>query len=88
MAAPAEWFGDTDPQTLELYVELHRKLTQGERLTRVFKLCDFQRSLQVANVRAMYPEATDHEVRCRLAARLYGRELAIKAYGWDPEVHP
>ena len=88
MSGPAVPFGDTDSKTRDLYVELHRKMTQGERVTRVFELCDFQRSLQVASVRAMYPQADEEELRWRLAARVYGRELAIQMFGWDADGEP
>jgi len=33
----------------------------------------------------MHPEASDHEVLLRVAARHLPRELMIRAYGWDPE---
>lgn len=85
MAASVNSFGETDAQTLKLYVELHRKMTQSERLTRVFELCEFQRGLVQSNVQAMYPQASEHEVRYRIEARLYGDDLARKAYGWDAD---
>jgi len=84
MATPATRVGDTDPQTLELYVELHRKMTAGERFARVFELCDFQRGLQIASVRGMYPDASEEELRWRLTARIYGRDLAVRMFGWQP----
>ena len=31
MAAPARGLSDTDAKTMELYVELYRKMTPGER---------------------------------------------------------
>ena len=84
----AEWFSDTDPKALAVYIQLHREMTPGERLTRMFELCEFQQGLQIANVRAMYPQADDEEVFLRVAARRLGRDLMIKAYNWDPDLHP
>lgn len=81
------WFADTDPKALEVYLELHRNMTQGDRLRRVFELSALQCALQEANVRAMYPEADDREVFLRVAARRLNREDMIRAYGWDPEQH-
>ena len=52
---PSAWFGDTDPKALEIYIQVHRDLTPGQRLTRIFALCDFQQVLQIANVRGMHP---------------------------------
>lgn len=85
---PAEWLSDTDPKALEVYLKLHREMTPGERLARVFELCEFQRSLQMANVRAAYPNAGEEELFLRVAARRLGRELMIAAYNWDPDLHP
>lgn len=85
---PAAWLSDTDPRALEVYLRLHREMTPGERLARVFELCEFQDSLQIANVQSMYPQANEREVFLRVAARRLGRELMIAAYNWDPDLHP
>lgn len=84
----ATWFADTDPKALELYIDLHRKMTVDERLQRMFELCRMQQALQEASVRSMYPDADEREVFLRVAGRRLGRDLMIKAYGWDPEEHP
>ncbi len=85
---PAEWFSDTSPEALEVYLNLHREMPLDRRLSRVFELCDFQQSLQVENVRSTYPEATDQEIFFRVAARRLGRDLMIEVYDWDPDLHP
>ena len=85
---PAEWFADTDPKALEIYLQLHRDLTPGQRVARVFELCELQQSLQIANVRALYPLAGEPEIFLRTAARRLGRELMIQVYQWDPDLHP
>ena len=36
------------------------------------------------DVRRQYPEASEREVFLRAASRRLGRDLMIKAYGWDP----
>ena len=87
-AVPAEWFADTDPAALAIYLRLHREMSPGQRLARVFELCDLQQSLQMANVRATYPQAGEQEIFLRVAARRLGREVMIKAYSWDPALHP
>jgi hypothetical protein len=79
---------DTSPKAAEVYVQLHRGMTQGERIARIFELCDFQSALQHASVRAMYPHADENEVLLRVAARRFDRQTMIKAYGWDPELNP
>jgi hypothetical protein len=85
---PAGWYEDTDPEALEVFLQLHRRMTPGQRVARVFELTAFQESLQRASVRSMYPRAGEREVFLRVAARRLDRETMIKAYGWDPELHP
>jgi len=84
----SNWLSDTSAEALEVYVQLYRNMTMGERVSRVFELCELQQSLQEANVRALYPAADEREVFLRVAARRLGRDLMIKAYGWDPDLHP
>ncbi|MBM3739118.1 MAG: hypothetical protein FJW39_25365 [Acidobacteria bacterium] len=86
MAEP--WFADTDPETLARFIQLHREMPPGQRVARVFELSEMQRSLQEANVRAMYPHASEREIFLRTAARRLSRELMIQVYGWDPAEHP
>ena len=40
----------------------------------------------MAGIRQRYPEASEEEVRRRLAAVLFDRETVIKVFGWDPEI--
>lgn len=84
---PAGWFADTDRKTLAVFIELHRRMTQAERLAQVFELYEFQQALQEAEIRSRFPNATEREVFLRVAARRLGRELMIKAYNWDPDEH-
>jgi hypothetical protein len=79
------WYEDTDPKALKIFIELHRQMTEGERLARVFEMCEFQESLQRASVRVMYPDADEREVFLRVAERRLGPESTRKAYGWPPE---
>jgi hypothetical protein len=85
---PAAWYEDTDPQALEILLQLHRRMTTGQRVARVFELTAFQESLQRASVRKMYPQAGEREVFLRVAARRLDRETMIQVYGWDPDLHP
>jgi hypothetical protein len=84
---PSGWYEDTDPKALEVFLQLHRDMTPGERVARVFELNAFQEGLQRSSVRSMYPDADEHEVFLRVAARRLDRETMIKVYGWDPELH-
>jgi hypothetical protein len=85
---PGRWYEDTDPEALEVFIDLHRKMTPGERAARIFELTEFQEGLQRSSVRSMYPEAGEREVFLRVAARRLDRETMIQVYGWDPLLHP
>ena len=79
---------DTDPKVLAVYIQLLRDMTPGERTARIFELSAFQENLQRASVRSMYPDADDHEVFLRVAARRLDRETMIRVYNWDPDLNP
>ena len=85
---PAEWLDDTNPKAREVYCELLRRMSPEERLARVFELNELQESLQRESVKRLYPAAGEREVFLRVAARRLGRETMIKAYDWDPNLHP
>ena len=85
---PGGWYDDTDPKALEVFIELHRRMTPGERTAKIFELAAFQENLQRSSVRSSYPDADEREVFLRVAARRLDREIMIKVYGWDPDLHP
>jgi hypothetical protein len=37
-------------------------------------------------IRERHPTASERELRLRLAALKYGRDLMVRACGWDPDV--
>jgi hypothetical protein len=49
----AAWYDDTDAKSLEVFLELHRKMTPGERIARVFELNEFAENLQRDSVPRM-----------------------------------
>lgn len=78
---------DTAPAAHEVMVGLWRDMTPSRKMCIVLesnRMCD---ELALAGIRRQYPAATQHEQRMRLAARRIDRDLMIKAYGWDPELH-
>jgi hypothetical protein len=84
MTHPEE-FTDTDPRAMEVWLELMRRMPAGEKLAVALSGAEFVLQLYEMGVRRMHPEASDHEVLLRVAARHLPRELMIRAYGWDPE---
>jgi len=78
---PAGWYEDTDPEALKVFIQLHRQMTPGQRVARIFELTAFQESLQRASVRSMYPHAGEREVFLRVAARRLDRDTMLRVYG-------
>ena len=80
-----EEFTDTDPCTMEVWLDLLRQKAPGERLATTLGLADLTLKMAEVGVRSMHPKAPDREVFLRVASRHLPRELMIRAYGWDPE---
>jgi hypothetical protein len=72
---------------MEVWLEILRKKTPGERLLMALKMTDFAFQMSEAGVRARHPEASEREVFLRAAALRLPRDLMIRAYGWDPDEH-
>jgi hypothetical protein len=85
---PAQWHEETDPKALEAFIELHRRMTPGERVARIFEIVAFHEALQESSVSSIYPDADEREIFLRVAAKRLDRETMIKVYGWDPDLHP
>jgi len=85
MRHPPE-FSDTDPRAMEVWMNLLRSKTPGERIEIAFNLTEFALQMAESGVRARYPGASEREIFLRCAALRLPRDLMIRAYGWDPEV--
>ena len=82
-----DWYGDTDPRALGVFLDLQRKMPVSEKLQTMFGLIEMLRNMSEADVRRMYPKADDREIFLRTAARSLDRETMIRVYGWDPQTH-
>jgi hypothetical protein len=82
-----EEFAGTDPRVMEVWLDLLRAMTPGERIGAAFKASEFQLQSWEAEIRSSFPDADEAEVRLRVAARHLPRELMIQVYGWDPALH-
>jgi hypothetical protein len=71
---------DTTPLAQERYFELLRAQTPAERLRTAVLLTEAVRSLIEASIKSEDPNATPTQVRARLTARLYGREVAERLF--------
>jgi hypothetical protein len=79
-----DWFSDTDPRALEVFLRIQREMPAGRKIAAVFEMTDMVLNLAEPGVREMYPQADDREVFLRVAARHLDRETMIRVYGWDP----
>jgi hypothetical protein len=71
---------DTPPVAFARYHELLRACAPHARLAQALALTRMVRALAVAGIRKRHPEALEHEVRVRLAVRLYGRDAAVRMF--------
>lgn len=74
-------FPDTRPEAEEVLFELLRQAPVWRKLQMVGELNATVRTLALGGLRQRYPQASDEELRRRLASILLGPELADKAYG-------
>ena len=76
---------DTDPAAERLVLELTRQAPVWKRLALASALTEATRALALADLRAQFPEASEEELRRRLALRLLTPDEIRAAYGWDPD---
>lgn len=77
-----EEYTDTDPRAMEVWLELLRKKTPGERVDTAFGLTQLVIEMTQTGVRTRFPKADEREVRLRAAALRLPAELMEAAYGW------
>lgn len=70
---------------MEVWVELQRRMSPGDKISAVFSLNQIVLAMGEAGERLAHPEAGEREIFLRAAARRLGRDLMIRVYGWDPE---
>lgn len=72
---------DTSPEAWKVFVELHARMTPGEKLRRTFEYSAFVQRLAEGNLRRSYPQANEREIFLRSARQRLGAELFHKVYG-------
>lgn len=76
---------DTHPAIEAMLVEADRALTPQQKMRQVLDCNATAEAMAMAGLRARHPQASERELRMRLAALRLGRPLMIAAFGWDPE---
>jgi hypothetical protein len=80
-----EWYADTDPKALEVFLARQRTMTVTEKIEAVFQQNELLRSLSEARERQLRPDATDREILLRVVAHRLDRETMLRVYGWYPD---
>jgi hypothetical protein len=78
-------FEDTDEAAEGRLIELARNTPLWKKFRQVSDTRETTKKFALMGLRRRYPQASDEELKKRLAAVLLDRELVIKVYGWDPE---
>ena len=72
---------DDNPIIEQIMFDYYRKMDFGAKISAVEQLNRAARQLAIMGLRQRHPNATDIEVKRRLADLLLGKELAKRAYG-------
>jgi hypothetical protein len=76
---------DTSSTAESVQFDLMRRAPAWRKLHAVGQLNATLRTLALSGLRQRYPEASEGELRRRLADLMLGQELALRAYGLPPE---
>ncbi len=82
-------FGDdTAPEVEALLIAGYQRMTPAERLERACDLSLAVRQLALARLRSEHPDASERELRLRLAALTIDPETMRRAFDWPPTPAP
>jgi hypothetical protein len=76
---------DTSPEAEDVLFDLARRTPPWRKVELVGEMYRMVRDLAWSGLQQRYPEATQIELRRRLADLLLGRELAARVYESPPE---
>jgi hypothetical protein len=72
---------DTHPKMEALQIQLWRQASPTRKMNMLAQLNASARLLALTGLRSQYPQASEAELRFKLAVLLLGDELARKVYG-------
>ncbi|MBI5543234.1 MAG: hypothetical protein HY901_05060 [Deltaproteobacteria bacterium] len=84
MKGKSRYFEEMTPGALARYYAKLRALTPAQRAEVASRLSAAVRMAAETALRQRHPHASDEEIRCRLAVRLYGRAVALQVFGSIP----
>jgi hypothetical protein len=74
-------YPDTHPKMEALQIQLWRQASPTHKMNMLAQLNASARLLAMTGLRSQYPQASESELRFKLAGLLLGDELARKVYG-------
>ena len=74
-------YSDTHPKMEALQIQLWRQASPTRKMNMLAQLNASARLLAVTGLRSQHPQASEAELRFRLACLLLGDDLARKVYG-------
>ena len=74
-------YPDTHPKMEALQIQLLRQASPTRKMNMVAQLNKSARLLALTGLHSQYPQASESELRLRLAGLLLGKETAQKVYG-------
>lgn len=77
---------DTSPAAERILIEGYRRMTPSQKLRRVQLLSRMVQRLALADIKANHPDASERELRLRLASRSLDHDLLRKFCGWNPDI--
>ena len=80
-----EWYSDTDPKALEVFLARQRTMTAAEKIEAVFEQNQLLRRLAEAQERQLHPQASDRAIFLGVTAHRLDRDTMVRVYGWHPD---
>jgi hypothetical protein len=77
---------DTTPEAERVLVEMARAMPDARKIDQVFDLIEAIRRFGMIGLRNRHPEASEEELKKRMAAIVFDRETVVEVYGWDPGI--
>ena len=81
--APVTQSPDTSPEIEAKLLSLWRAMEPWQKFALLSSLQRMADGATVVGILQRHPDADDDEIRRRLFALRYGRELALEYFGWD-----
>lgn len=77
---------DTPPEIERIIIEGYRRMSAAQKLQIMQDLQQSAWLVALGEIRRQHSQASEHELKLRLASRWIEPELMRAAFGWDPDV--